>query len=856
MKREMMPIFDRPSEIIRRGTQEEMSRTQEFLDILLCVLISVLSGWGFITVFTSAFGLELSMFPFLIVVTVLSILVAFMVRGEKASSLMLLGVLAGAGLYIALNFRTVVSECAGLYVRIVTRFHEYYNMGDEVKLRIEPSFNVTIIMAAAAFVPIWQAGYAYGKRIFPTVLAVFFMLPLFLCIICGQKPSVLSLAVSGTALLILFITCYSEFMLKNHAVGEAYHYLVRRSLFFLGLIAAVILFVFVRFAVFPMQEEKIHLLEERYTEHFLNDLLARLPGNPLNLSDPGLTEGKLQNADHVIRNGKTVFTVELEQETARPVYLRGYTGDLYTGTGFMTSDEKLPETVTADTIGFADAYSGRVGAGSKLYRNPFLYYQTLFLKQYQAEETELNRITVHKSEASDDYVYAPYGVTGEITGDDFSASFEKDLYMKGSDEAAAFPFTVFRSLPETLKRAQDPAASAGKLQPDGSVTVRYLKKEDLIGLFSEQYGVSLREKDISENPNREFVIDREDGSEYHFRIREAWMDAYEQYVLNTDTASSGSALIRAAAQELMQVNGISYGLKDYQPAVHAVQQYLKANAAYSLNPGRMESGSDFVEDFLTVKKEGYCVHFAVAGTLLLREMGIPARYVEGYLIPPEPAGEEIELTDYEAHAWTEVFIPEFGWYPVEMTPPYLPEEEETETEPESSETEDGTQEPETETETAPGEETTIQPDDPEGTDQGGEKQEDPGKKLNGMLTAVLILTLVFAALLVLWTYLRKHIVPLEKLTGAGTNETLLNIYEKIRIQGRMTGRSFLIDDTAESILEQYEGVLDTETLTKMQTLAKAAFYSRNETAEADVRWLYRLYESRIFMRMVKEKERS
>ena len=56
---------------------------------------------------------------------------------------------------------------------------------------------------------------------------------------------------------------------------------------------------------------------------------------------------------------------------------------------------------------------------------------------------------------------------------------------------------------------------------------------------------------------------------------------------------------------------------------------------YDLNPGVLPEGNDFVEYFLYENKKGYCVHFASAGAVILRAMGIPARYVEGYVINQE-----------------------------------------------------------------------------------------------------------------------------------------------------------------------------------------------------------------------------
>ena len=74
-----------------------------------------------------------------------------------------------------------------------------------------------------------------------------------------------------------------------------------------------------------------------------------------------------------------------------------------------------------------------------------------------------------------------------------------------------------------------------------------------------------------------------------------------------------------------------------------------------------------MEFFLLESRQGYCVHFATAATALLRAMGIPARYAEGYAVP---AGEEgwVDVPDFNAHAWVEVYFGGAGWIPFEVTP--------------------------------------------------------------------------------------------------------------------------------------------------------------------------------------------
>ena len=126
----------------------------------------------------------------------------------------------------------------------------------------------------------------------------------------------------------------------------------------------------------------------------------------------------------------------------------------------------------------------------------------------------------------------------------------------------------------------------------------------------------------------------------------------------------------------------------------AIYGYFFENFSYTMAPGRTAYKRDFVEYFLTHQKRGFCAHFASATALLLREMGIPARYCEGYCIPISliyedailtennfdewysgkqdidlPSVLEVPVNDSYAHAWVEIYLEGYGFVPFEATIP-------------------------------------------------------------------------------------------------------------------------------------------------------------------------------------------
>jgi hypothetical protein len=88
---------------------------------------------------------------------------------------------------------------------------------------------------------------------------------------------------------------------------------------------------------------------------------------------------------------------------------------------------------------------------------------------------------------------------------------------------------------------------------------------------------------------------------------------------------------------------------------------------YSNNPPVI---SPPLVNFVTQTRAGYCQYFAGAMTLMLRYLGIPARVAVGFAGGTFSASRHAWLfTDYDAHAWVEVWFKGYGWLPFDPTPP-------------------------------------------------------------------------------------------------------------------------------------------------------------------------------------------
>ena len=107
----------------------------------------------------------------------------------------------------------------------------------------------------------------------------------------------------------------------------------------------------------------------------------------------------------------------------------------------------------------------------------------------------------------------------------------------------------------------------------------------------------------------------------------------------------------------------------------AIESYFRGNGfSYETNevavPGPNE---DYVDQFLFETKKGYCDNFSTAMAVMLRSIGIPARWVKGFtggdFVEMLDDGKRRQLiTNEHAHSWVEVYFPGSGWVPFEPTP--------------------------------------------------------------------------------------------------------------------------------------------------------------------------------------------
>jgi protein-glutamine gamma-glutamyltransferase len=130
---------------------------------------------------------------------------------------------------------------------------------------------------------------------------------------------------------------------------------------------------------------------------------------------------------------------------------------------------------------------------------------------------------------------------------------------------------------------------------------------------------------------------------------------------------AGNPQARQFATELYASAGSD---KEYIEAV--LSHFRQQNFFYTLSPATL--GENSVDEFFFNTRQGFCEHYASSFTFLMRAAGIPARVVTGYQGGAfNPYDGTLTVRQYDAHAWSEVWLPGEGWIRIDPTAAVAPE---------------------------------------------------------------------------------------------------------------------------------------------------------------------------------------
>ncbi len=141
---------------------------------------------------------------------------------------------------------------------------------------------------------------------------------------------------------------------------------------------------------------------------------------------------------------------------------------------------------------------------------------------------------------------------------------------------------------------------------------------------------------------------------------------YPQWVVDNylDLPNSITPRTAALARQIVE----DAGAENPYDQAEAITEWLRANITYDQLIEGAPADAEPVDWLLFTARKGYCNYYATAEVVLLRSLGIPARLTVGM---SEGAFDPVTVTyhvqEKNAHAWPEVFFPNYGWVEFEPT---------------------------------------------------------------------------------------------------------------------------------------------------------------------------------------------
>lgn len=245
--------------------------------------------------------------------------------------------------------------------------------------------------------------------------------------------------------------------------------------------------------------------------------------------------------------------------------------------------------------------------------------------------------------------------------------YQREMYASAGEMFEGMYFSLNSLMRDTIEsrslliQQKDPAIS-GDFLPYFSIAgyLEFSQRDNSTIQYYEQKDMNIRRDNL--------ITGSEMGWNQYMALQDEYMEAAEQ--VYTQVPEQQLPRLTQLCRQLCRENPVD----SPEEATALILQVLQSRGTYTRTPGAFPVNQDPVEYFLFEGQAGYCQHFASAAVLLYRLCGVPARYASGYAVAPSDFQQQSDesyravVTDQSAHAWAEIFVEDYGWVPVEVTP--------------------------------------------------------------------------------------------------------------------------------------------------------------------------------------------
>lgn len=260
----------------------------------------------------------------------------------------------------------------------------------------------------------------------------------------------------------------------------------------------------------------------------------------------------------------------------------------------------------------------------------------------------------------------------------------ESMYMRATTLAKYVPNKGWE---RGLNPGGDAARGELPLQPgdrgEGSITKIKIEPRDWKSYWLPTYGAVRR----IDTPDDDYSFDPKKGVIFTRGEREP--DPYEiETVLSTPSKEAlrisppgGKNIIE---REYFEYDGVEQPVidaakkavegatNDFDKAAKLTEFFNKPGSGFKYElKTQGDITTDALTDFVTKSKVGYCEQYASAMAVMARVVGLASRVAIGFtggMVQGEGANSYRTIATEDAHAWVEIFFPNYGWMTFDPTP--------------------------------------------------------------------------------------------------------------------------------------------------------------------------------------------
>jgi len=196
----------------------------------------------------------------------------------------------------------------------------------------------------------------------------------------------------------------------------------------------------------------------------------------------------------------------------------------------------------------------------------------------------------------------------------------------------------------------------------------YVCREDFFGNLIEQFSIHIPHKSLSVTAVNRIKVTERDYPDL------SSTPAWESVAASAQTDLLASHLTRISPHVRFNAEMKAYAKESFPAGCPIAEGSLSLTRRifddFDFDPGATTISTPVEEVFK--KRSGVCQDFAHFQIACLRSLGLPARYVSGYLRTLPPPGKPRLVGADASHAWVSVFCGKDGWFDFDPTNNVMP----------------------------------------------------------------------------------------------------------------------------------------------------------------------------------------